>query len=495
VTITDILRTLARFRRLAIFVAIITLAVGSVAAFAPPDRFHAASTVLVQPRLVNEQAVSVQLVDFLVPTFIRTMDTRDFRRDASRDVPASVRDAHIDIDATATLGTGIITIEVSSTERDAVAPWAQAMAGHLVDSIDNDFVALDEIDTAVTPSGPYAPRRGLILAITALLALVDALVAATIASAVRGGGDRVSELRDRFGAAVLGEIPRIRSSLAELGPAELMTHPGAAKVAESLQTLRANVTIALEERPHPWVVVTSSVPGEGKSLISTSLAWLIASVNRPTILVDGDSRRPAAHRRLRLSIGQGLESIGPHDLRAHLQATDSQWLRFLGAGRPDRHPAEIASTHLPNLLQQASMGGDVVIIDSPPLPVAAETIVFASACESVLLVIDARRRDLSNVERVITALQDRDVHILGVVINRSRRKVQSGYYAQTAKVRSNREAASPRVADGSAQVSPVSEPERAGATGTGTVLRWTEGPESGVTPPPPGGGGEPTSSS
>jgi hypothetical protein len=57
--------------------------------------------------------------------------------------------------------------------------------------------------------------------------------------------------------------------------------------------------------------------------------------------------------------------------------------------------------------------------------------VYASGVGAVLLVIDARRRDLTNVERVVSALQDRDVKILGVVINRSRRKVRAGgYYAQ-----------------------------------------------------------------
>jgi capsular exopolysaccharide synthesis family protein len=430
VTVTDILRTLARFRRLALAVAIATIAVGTFAALSPPDRYKASSTVLVQPKLANGQAVSVQVVDFLVPAFIKTIDTRTFQRDAAERIDASVRGEHISINAASTPGTGILTIETTSTARGAVAPWSKALADQLVRQTDSDFVDLTTIDTAVTPSAPYAPNRPLLIGIAVLLGLIDAVIAAMVASAVRGRSDRASELRERFGAAVLGEIPKMRSSLADLTPAELMVHPAATRVAEALQTLRANVTIAMAEQPHPWLVVTSADQSEGKSTIASSLAWLLASVTRPTLLVDGDARRPRAHRRMRSPIGTGLGAVGPDNLGSVVQATESPWLRFLGAGSPDRHPAEIASTHLQHLLRQAEKTDEVVLIDAPPLPVAAETIVFASGAGSVLLVIDSRRRDLTNVERVITALQDRDVHILGVVINRSRRKLRTGYYAQ-----------------------------------------------------------------
>jgi len=444
-TVTDILRTVARYRRLALLAAVLTLAIGVVAAFSPPDRFRSASTVLVQPKLANGQAVSVQVVDFLVPSFVRTIETRSFREGAAERLRAAARSADVSVSTSATTGTGILTISASSTDRDAVAPWAQALASELVEEIESDFVELTTIDTALPPSGPYAPNRPLILGVTLVMAIIDALLAATIANAVRGRGDRVSELRERFGAAVLGEIPRVRGGIADLSPEELLENPAAARVAEALQTLRANVTIALEERAHPWLVVTSAEPSEGKSMVSTSLAWLLGTVHRPTILVDGDSRRPSAHRRLRASLGDGLGAVGPGDLDQHLQATGSPTLRFLGAGSPDRHPAEVASNHLPHLLHQAEASGDIVLIDSPPLPVAAETIVYASGCQNVLLVIDARKRDLRNVERVITTLHDRDVHILGVVINRSRRRVRAGYYAQGTPRRIVADAALPPV--------------------------------------------------
>jgi capsular exopolysaccharide synthesis family protein len=430
-TINDILRSVARFRRLALLVAIVTLAVGTFAALSPPDRYRATSTVLVQPKLANGQAVSVQVVDFLVPSFIKTIGTRSFRADAAERVEAAARGADVHISSTATTGTGILTVQVTSTTASAVAPWADALAEQLVRTTDSDFVDLTVIDDAIEPSSPYAPSREAILGASVLVAALLALLSAVAASAIRGRGDRASELRERFGAAVLGEIPRLRGSLATLSPAELITTDAASRVVEALQTMRANVTIALAEQEHPWFVVTSADPSEGKSFISTSLAWLLASVNRSTILVDGDSRRPTAHRRVGAAIGVGLESVGPDDLSERLQPTENPRLRFLGAGSPDRHPAEIASTHLPHLLRQATAASDVVIIDSPPLPSAAETIVYASGVGAVLLVIDARRRDLTNVERVISALHDRDVKILGVVINRSRRKVRAGgYYAQ-----------------------------------------------------------------
>lgn len=457
-TIIDILRILARFRRLALVVAVVTLAVGTFSALNPPDRYRATSTILVEPKLASGQAVSVQVIDFLVPSFIKTVDTRTFRRDAAERVPAGARGADMSVTTSATRGTGILTIVASGTQRAAVAPWAAALADQLVETIDSDFVDLVVIDEAVEPKSPYAPDRALILAVSAILALISAVLSAVIASALRGRGDSASELRERFGAAVLGEIPRMRASIADLSPAELLAHHGAARAVEALQTLRANVTIALEERPNPWLVVTSADQGEGKSFVATSLAWLLASVNRPTVLVEGDSRRPTAHRRLGAPVGVGLDGVGPHDLRHALQATANPMLRFLGPGTPDRHPAEIASTHLHYLLRQTAAWGDIVIMDSPPLPLAAESIIYAAGCGNVLLVIDARRRDLTNVERVLTTLQDRDVHILGVVINRSRRKVRhGGYYAKPAARPTVARAAAPQPVPAGTQASVVPE--------------------------------------
>lgn len=428
-TFTDILRSLNRFRPLVNAVVLLTIAVGVFLAVTPEDRYRATSTVLVQPNLTEDgQPVSVQVIDFLVPSLLRTVDTNTFQEKAVAELPLGLRRADVNVSAGAEAGTGILTVTATSTDKDVVAPWSQAVANRVAEELDSDLVNLAVIDEAVEPDSPYAPNRVLIIVIAVVLGLVNGLLAALIAQAIRGRGDRVSELRERFGALVLGEIPRLRSSAAELSPKEMVAGNSNPALADALQTLRANVTIALGERPNPWLVVTSAMPNEGKSTVSTSLAWAMASVELPTILVDGDSRRPTAYKRLRLTIGRGLEALGSRDIDDVLQRTETPYLRFLGSGRPDRHPAEIASTNLEHVLRYGRARGETVIVDAPPLPAAAETIVYASECQNVLLVIDARRRDLTNVERVITTLKDRDVHILGVVINRSRRKVRNSYY-------------------------------------------------------------------
>ena len=431
-TLTDLLRSLNRFRRLVNVVALLTIGIGIFMAVSPPDRYRSTATVLVQPQLTEEgQPVAVQTIDFLVPSYLKTVDTRTFRSETARDVEPAARDAAIDIDASAESGTGIVTVTVSSTDRDATAPWAQALAERLADQTDDEFVTLTVVDDAVEADAPYAPNRALIVLIAIVLALVNGVLAAVIASAVRGRADRVTELRERFGALVLGEIPRLRRSQADLSATELVGTTSNPALADALQALRANVSLALADRPHPWLLVTSAQPSEGKSTVSTALALLFASVQRKTLLVDGDSRRPSAYRRLGVSVGIGLEGVAARGVEPLLQATESPWLRFLGSGHPDRHPAEIASTNLPILLRHVEEHGETLVVDAPPLPAAAETILYASACENVLLVIDARRRDLTNVERVITTLKDRDVHILGVVINRSRRRRKSSYYSRT----------------------------------------------------------------
>ncbi len=334
--------------------------------------------------------------------------------------PATAQ-APYSVTATSTVGTGIMTIEVTSTDQDAVAAWASAMAAQLK-KLPTDYpVTLTVLDDPVRPTAPFAPDRQVILLLSFVVAAFMAVIAVLVADAFRARTDGAVEIRERFGVRVLAEIPLIRSSIAELAPDEFARHARAQAAVEALQALRSNVAFALAGRPHPWVAITSATQGEGKSFVAGHLSWLFASLQIDTVLLDVDVWRTRPGVIPGVSKSPGIADVDAGNLARVAQSTPSPHLKYVGTGQLDRHPAEVASTRLPLLLEQIGELGDTLVVDCPPLLSAAESVVYASGCGAALLVIDARRQDLDDVEQTIATLNDRRIEVLGIVINRSGR--------------------------------------------------------------------------
>jgi Mrp family chromosome partitioning ATPase len=167
--------------------------------------------------------------------------------------------------------------------------------------------------------------------------------------------------------------------------------------------------------------VVSARNREGKSFVAVHLAWLLGALKHETLLLDANARHPTAHQMLELSAAPGIDELDAINLSSVMQRTAREHLGFIAAGRPDRHPAEVASAHLPFLLKQIDGHDVTLLVDTPAMTGAAETVIYAAGCGVVLLVIDARRRDFADVEQVLLTLNDRRIEVLGVVINRVRR--------------------------------------------------------------------------
>jgi Mrp family chromosome partitioning ATPase len=416
----DLLRLLRRFRFVAIVIALVVMAAGTGVALRSPNRYESSATVIVDPSVVSGQIGNVQQIDFLIPQYLAQLESRTYLLIARATLPKEIQDASISVSATGEPGTGIIDINVTSTNRDAVAPWAGALAKTLVKQAAQQLAVLRLIDVPVAPSSPYAPNRAFVLLLSALVALFTALIGVIIAGAVRARRDGAVEIRDRFGIRVLAEIPNLPRRLAILEPSQLAVNAAAVPAVDAFQTLRASVSYLLADRPHPWLAVVSARGREGKSFVAVQLAWLLGALDHETLLLDADARNPTAHQLLETAASPGIEALDASNLGDVMQRTGRERLGFIGAGQPDRHPAEVASAHFPYLLKQIEGHNVTLVVDTPPMAGAAETVIYAAGCGAVLLVIDARRRDFADVEQMLLTLNDRRIDVLGVVINRSR---------------------------------------------------------------------------
>jgi protein-tyrosine kinase len=172
------------------------------------------------------------------------------------------------------------------------------------------------------------------------------------------------------------------------------------------------------ERGLKMLMVTSSVPEEGKTLTVANLALTLSeSYKRRVLLIDADLRRPSIHSVLGLPNVSGLSEV-LRSQGAQLSLLEvSPYLSILPAGQPDANPmAKLTSERMKALLEEAGERFDWVLLDAPPVGLMPDANLLARLTEAVIFVIAAGRTPHALVDRALADL-GRD-HIVGTVLNR-----------------------------------------------------------------------------
>lgn len=166
------------------------------------------------------------------------------------------------------------------------------------------------------------------------------------------------------------------------------------------------------------VMVTSAVPGEGKTLTALNLALVLSqSYQRNVLLVEADLRRPRLSEAANLPVTDGLGEVlkGPDD-RSVSVLRINEHLTLLPAGRPDPDPLSgLTSPRMQRILDEASERFDWVIVDTPPVSAAADAGLLSAMVDAVLLVVRAGQTPHAAVQRAVDALGRE--RIFGVVLN------------------------------------------------------------------------------
>jgi protein-tyrosine kinase len=188
---------------------------------------------------------------------------------------------------------------------------------------------------------------------------------------------------------------------------------------EQFRTLRSRLSQMREKQPLKKVLVTSSLPKEGKSFVAANLAQaIVRQQGRRVLLIDGDLRAARLHLALGTALGPGLSEylLGEVDEFGVMQRGTMENLFFVPAGRSTSNPAElVANGRLKVLLGRVESLFDWIVIDSPPAVPVSDAGLMANHCDGVLMVVRANATP-SDVARKARAEFD-DKLLLGVVLN------------------------------------------------------------------------------
>lgn len=202
---------------------------------------------------------------------------------------------------------------------------------------------------------------------------------------------------------------------------------------EQFRTLRSRLYQLRDKMPLKTILVSSALPGEGKSFIASNLAYaFVRQRGRRVLLIDGDIRKPHMHNFIGTNGTPGLNDYlaGEVDERAIIQRGPVENLFLIPGGKGVSNPAElIASGRLKQLLDKVSPFFNWILLDSPPVVPIADGSMMAKCTDGVLLVV---RAESTSPELVQRAKEDLKVApILGVVLNRAEesKKLSSYYYS------------------------------------------------------------------
>jgi succinoglycan biosynthesis transport protein ExoP len=292
---------------------------------------------------------------------------------------------------------------------------------------------LTVVDPAAPPEEPASPRVLLNTIIAALVGLLLALGVAFLLDYLDDTVKSTDDVETVAGLPTLGTIAKMRggkdrSEIYRL--ATLLYHR--APVAEAYRSLRTNIEFAAVDAPVQTLLVTSAIPGEGKTTTAANVAVVFAQAGRRTLLLDADFRKPGVHRIFDLPNAHGLSSLLRSDatrLDDVAQPTEQENLRVITTGPLPPNPAELlGSLRMRTILDRLAGAADLVVIDSPPLQAVTDAVLLSSIADGTLLVIDAGRTRRGAVRRGREGLAQAGARVLGVALNRLSERSSGGYY-------------------------------------------------------------------
>lgn len=323
------------------------------------------------------------------------------------------------------------------------------------------------IDPALIPDRPVAPRPLRNLALAAVLGLMLGVGAAfgrqALDTKIRSREDAEAVTG---GLPVLGMIPRIRMAGTHGGngngnghaPARTIRIPGIipgvkrvapqellgerlvthrdprSPSAEAYRALRTSITFANAEKAPQVLVVTSAMPGDGKSTSASNLAITLAQQGVRTLLVDADLRKGLLHRVFGLRQEPGLTHLllGRTSIEQAVQTVDvggdGEPLHVLSTGIFPPNPAELlGSERMRSLLEELRARYETIVFDAPPLNLVTDAAVLGKAADATLLVARAGTTDRGALQHAVLQLRHLRAPVGGVVLNDFDAS-QGGYY-------------------------------------------------------------------
>ena len=322
-------------------------------------------------------------------------------------------------------------------------------------SLNNISVA----EFATTPRGAVGPKRLMVVSVVFALSMVFGIGLAIFVEYLNDSINTHEDVERYMGLATLAIIPDTgkngRGVLGSYGygygssnsdsetalakttekPELLRNQPTRSPLSEAYRQMRTSIMLSIPERAPKTLLVTSSLPSEGKTTVSVNTALSLGQLGKRVIVIDADMRRPRVHKVFEIPNNEGLSNILSSQMSEdeifNLVTEDPDTGLFvITAGQIPPNPAElIASEQMTRLIEILSEHFDHVLFDSPPIITCTDGVLLASKLDGTILVVHGGKTSREAGRRSKQLLKDVNARILGVVLNRITKQTSGYYYA------------------------------------------------------------------
>jgi capsular exopolysaccharide synthesis family protein len=342
-----------------------------------------------------------------------------------------------EVSASAPLNTVLVNVHVT----DPSAARAQALANAVSEQFATYAAQLETtpggaaspvkvtvVKHALLPTSPVSPKKALDLILGLLVGLAIGIGAAVLRESLDTSvktGDDIQEIGGRGTIGVIGF-----DSDAKKHPL-VVAHGAHPSRSEAFRQLRTNLQFVDVDAPPRSIVFTSSVPGEGKTTTVCNLSITLAQAGTSVLLIEADLRRPRASNYLGLTDSVGLTNVLAGSVR--LGDVTQRWgdldLHVLPAGPTPPNPSELlGSRGMADLLAQAEVDYDLVLLDAPPLLPVTDAAVLAAQASGAVVIVRHGKTHGEQLRRSVEALESVNAKLLGCILNMTPTRGPDAYH-------------------------------------------------------------------
>ncbi|MBM7499188.1 capsular exopolysaccharide synthesis family protein [Brachybacterium muris] len=424
-TIEDFLRLLLRNALLLVLLTVLGAAAGYGFSYTKAPVYQASALGFVRGAAGSDPVNSTQgqysKAQFFLPLFqtraVGQTIVDELGMDASPDAVAGSLATSLDPNAP------IITVTASAGSPEE----ASAIANASIEAVAAEAEKLEPgtgsqlvpYQTALTPGVPVSPDRIRYAAVGAAAGLLAAMALAVLRNRNDSRLRTVDQLADEVNVPVLGVLPDVKDfSRPKSG---ILPEPKTFQAREALRKFRTNLRFVDVDNPPRSIVVTSSAPAEGKSVVSGNLSRVIAGTGQPTLLIDADLRRPQVAKQFGLDGSVGLSQLlaGAVSVEDVVQPIPGTRLSVLPAGQIPPNPSELlGSRRMHELIKELSRT-HFVVIDAPPVLAVTDAQLLSRHADGAVLVAVTGRTRVEGLRRAIDSIHNVSGKVFGVVLNRA----------------------------------------------------------------------------
>jgi succinoglycan biosynthesis transport protein ExoP len=286
------------------------------------------------------------------------------------------------------------------------------------------------IDAAERPRTAAYPRKLLNLTLGLFGGMLIAIGMAFFFEYVDSRIKTPDEIRTHLGLAPLGMVPAVDTALMPNGP--LISNGVPPNFAEAIRAIRTNVLFSSAEEGARTLVITSTGPGEGKTMIASNLAIGLAQAGQRVLLIDADMRCPRVHEMFKQNQEPGLSNLmaGHATPSTCIRRSSVLGLWLLTSGRVPPNPAELLGSHrFREFIRSLGQHFDSVIIDSPPALAVTDAAVAAATATGIVFVIGAEMTSRQSAKIALQQLENGRPRFVGAVLNRVELERNAYYYS------------------------------------------------------------------